>query len=98
MASLWKPAARIAHRYPYRRNWRKSNSRNGRSPIEARDFGASPVTLRRRVPAPPHRMIASAAVGIDLTPVAGERFVVGDFGFVYDDVAATVRECEGHAQ
>src|SRR5271156_3757470 len=83
---------------PWRRNWLISMSRNGRSPIVASDFGASLVTLLRRVPAPPQRTIASATLGIDLAPVAGQRFVVSHFRLVHGDVAASTGKCEGNAQ
>src|ERR1700722_2522292 len=73
-------------------------SRNGRSPIVASDFGASPVTLLRRVPAPPQRTMTSVPLGIDFAPVIGQRLVVCHFRFVHGDVAASAGKCEGNAE
>src|ERR1700733_3680142 len=73
-------------------------SRKGRSPIVASDFGASPVTLLSRVPAPPQRTMASVTLGIDFAPVISQRLVVCHFRFVHGDVAASARKCEGNAE
>src|SRR5580700_4425025 len=83
---------------PWRRNWLTSMSRNGRSPMVASDFGASPVTLLRRVPAPPQRTIASATLGIDLASITSQGFVIRHFGLVHRDVTAPTGKCERNAE
>src|SRR5579871_2364457 len=58
MSPLRYPTARIVRSNPYLSNWSRRVSKKGRPDTCAMDFGPSPVTGRRRSPAPPHRMIA----------------------------------------